>query len=122
MLEMSAACLLFLIAAASGLWLFQNGAMLADSAYLVGTKQNRSIQQTLSPLSGDGSVSGAEVFQMIARLEDGDAAIVVNGVRYASPVNREQWFPDSLQLHGRYGISHERDTDGRLLNLLVVAR
>lgn len=122
MLEMSAACLLFLIAAASGVWLFQASAALADSAYVAGTTQNRSIQQTFSPLSGDGSLSGAELFQMIARLEEGDPAIVVNGNRYAAPVNREQWRPDSIQLDGRYSVSHERDTDGRLLNLRVVAR
>jgi len=122
MLEMSASCLLFLVAVVSGLWLFQNGATLADTAYLAGMTQDRTIRQTLSPLSVDGRMSGTEVFQAIARLEEGEAEIVVDGVRYASPVNREHWFSDRIQLHGRYSVSHERDTDGRLFRLVVVTR
>ena len=86
MLEMSVACLLFLMAATSGLMLFQTGAALNATAYVSGKTLDRNMQMTFSPIAGDGTVSGAEVAQSIARLETGDAEIVVDGVRYVPPI------------------------------------
>lgn len=115
MLEMSAACLLFLAAAASGLWLFQTGSSLADSAYIAGVTQDRTIRQTFTPIAGDGAMSAMEVIHAIAKLEDGDAEIVVDGIRYASPVDLEQWIPAGIPIDARYSVAYERDTEGRMI-------
>jgi hypothetical protein len=119
MLEMSAALLVFLMAAGSGLMLFQNGASLNRLAYVNGQAQDRSLHQTYTPISGDGSVSGAEVLQAIARLDEGDAEIVVDGVRFAPPLEREQLTSAGIRLTGRYRPDYERDASGYLQRLLL---
>ncbi|MCY9663728.1 hypothetical protein M5X11_01845 [Paenibacillus alginolyticus] len=121
MLEMSVACLLFLMAAASGLMLFQTGAALNATAYVSGKSLERNMQMTFSPLAGDGTVSGAEVAQSIARLETGDAEIVVDGVRYVPPLDRDQFIPAGIRLNTRYTVVNERDVSGRLLRLIFVS-
>ncbi|OZQ68862.1 hypothetical protein CA600_05425 [Paenibacillus sp. VTT E-133280] len=119
MLEMSAALLIFLMAAGSGLVLFQTGSSLNSLAYVTGQSQDRNVQQTYLPLSGDGAVSGAEVFQTIARLEDGDAKIVVDGVRFTPSLEREQLTSAGIRLQGRYLPAYERDTSGHLQRLIL---
>ena len=120
MLEMSTALLVFLMAAGSGLMLFQNGASLNRLAYVNGLDQDRSLHQTYNtPISGDGSVSGAEVLQAIARLDEGDAEMVVDGIRFAPPLEREQLSSAGIRLTGRYRPAYERDASGRLQRLLL---
>jgi hypothetical protein len=122
MIEMSVSVLLFLTAATSGLFLFQTGAALNATAYVSGATQDRSIRQTLSPLAGDGTLSGAEVVQSIARLESGDAEIVVDGVRYALPIDRDNFIPAGIRLNSQYKATAERDASGRLLRQIFVSR
>ncbi|MCD1261339.1 hypothetical protein B5M42_021290 [Paenibacillus athensensis] len=122
MIEMSVSVLLFLTAATSGLLLFQTGAALNAAAYVSGATQDRSLRQTLSPLAGDGSVSGAEVVQSIVRLESGDGEIVVDGVRYAPPIDRYGFIPTGIRLNGRYKVTVERDASGALLRTIFVSR
>lgn len=119
MMEMSVALLIFLVAAGSGLMLFQSGASLNTLAYVTGQSQDRNVQQTAVPLSGDGSVTGAVVLQTIARLEDGDAEMVVDGVRFAPPLEREQLSSAGIRLKGRYQPTYERDAAGRLQRLVL---
>lgn len=119
MMEMSVALLVFLVAAASGLLLLQNGASLNSLAYVTGQSQDRNVQQTAVPLSGDGTVSGAEVLQTIARLADGDAEIVVDGVRFEPPLEREQLSSAGFRLKGRYQPTYERDASGHLQRLTL---
>lgn len=119
MLEMSVALLAFLMAATSGLMLFQTGSALNALTYLSGRDQDRSLHQTYAPLAGDGTLSGTEVLHMIARLEEGDAEMMVDGVRYATPLNREWLQSANLNLQARYLPSYERDADGRLQRLTV---
>ncbi|XID93750.1 hypothetical protein ACF3MZ_04255 [Paenibacillaceae bacterium WGS1546] len=119
MLEMSAALLVFLMAAGSGLILFQTGASLNSLAYVTGQSQDRNLQQIAVPLSGDGSVSGAEVLQAIARLDDGDAEMVVDGVRFAPPLERERLSSAGIRLKGRYQPAYERDASGHLQRLTL---
>ncbi|MED4599654.1 hypothetical protein P9314_02910 [Paenibacillus validus] len=122
MLEMSVACLLFLMAVTSGLLLFQTGAALNSTAYVSGKSLDRNMQQSFSPQAGDGIVSGAEVVQSIARLETGEAEIVVDGVRYAPPLDREQFVPFGIRLNARYSAVAQRDASGQLLRLIFVSR
>lgn len=119
MLEMSAALLVFLMAAGSGLILFQTGASLNSLAYVTGQSQDRNLQQIAVPLLGDGSVSGAEVLQAIARLDEGDAEMVVDGIRFAPPLEREQLSSAGIRLKGRYQPTYERDASGHLQRLTL---
>jgi len=102
MLEMSVACLLFLLAITSGLGLFTTGTVMAKTAYLVGAELDRSIQQSLSTLAGDGRLSGNEVLHLLVRLEEGTIEIMVDGVRYSAPIKRENGLPSSLGMNVRY--------------------
>lgn len=122
MLEMSVACLLFLMAVTSGYLLFQTGAALNATAYVSGRSLDRNMQQTFSPLSNDGTVSGAEVLQSVARLETGEAEIVVDGVRYVPPLNRDILVPIGIHLNARYTMAVERDVTGRLQRLIYASR
>lgn len=122
MLEMSVACLLFLMAVTSGLLLFQTGAALNSTAYVSGKSLDRNMQMTFSPISGDGTASGAEVVQSIARLETGEAEIVVDGVRYVPPLDRDQFVPSGIRLNARYLAVAQRDASGQLLRLIFVSR
>lgn len=122
MLEMSVACLLFLMTITSGLLLFQTGAALNATAYVSGKSLDRNMQQSFSPQAGDGTASGAEVVQSIARLESGDAEIVVDGARYAPPLDRDQLVPSGIRLNARYSAVAQRDASGRLLRLIFVSR
>lgn len=119
MLEMSAACLVFLMAVASGLMLFQGGDALHDLAYRSLQAQDRSLLETNMPLARDGTLSGAEVFQSIARLETGDADLVVDGIRYTPTSSREQLQPVGIPMQGRYQAVNERNADGQLLRVNV---
>lgn len=122
MLEMSVACLLFLMAVTSGLMLFQTRAALNSTAYVSGKTLDRNMQMTFSPLSGDGTVSGAEVAQSVARLETGDAEIVVDGVRYTPPLDRDPFVLSGIRLNARYTAVAQRDASGRLLRLIFALR
>lgn len=119
MLEMSVALLVFLIAAGSGLLLSQNGASLNRLAYVNGLDQDRSLHQTYTPISGDDSVSGAEVLQAIARMDEGDVEMVVDGVLFEPPIDREQLSSAGIRLTGHYRPAYERDASGHLQRLLL---
>ncbi|WP_246608284.1 hypothetical protein [Paenibacillus agaridevorans] len=120
MMEISVAFLAFLLAAGTGLLLFQNGASLNTLAYISSQAEDRSLHQTVSPLqSGDGTMNGAEVLHMLARLEDGDAEMIVDGVRYAAPIERGQLRATGIPLLAKYLPDYERDADGHLLRLLL---
>lgn len=122
MLEMSVACFLFLMAVTSGLMLFQTGAALNDTAYLSGKSLDSNMQLTFSPISGDGTISGTEVVQSVARLETGDAEIVVDGVRYVPPLDRDLFVPVGIQLNARYTAFAQRDASGWLQRLIFASR
>lgn len=119
MMEMSVAFLAFLLAAGTGLMLFQNGASLNALAYVSGQAQDRSLHQTASSIVSDGTLSGAEVLHALARLEEGDAEMLVDGVRYAAPLEREQLRATGIHLQAKYMPDYERDTEGRLLRLIL---
>ncbi|MEK3986333.1 hypothetical protein MHB77_23620 [Paenibacillus sp. FSL K6-3166] len=119
MIEMSVALLIFLMAATSGFILFHTGSSLNSLTYLSGRDQDRSLHQTYSPLAGDGTLSGSEVLHTLARLEEGDAEIIVDGVRYAPSFPRESLQAANVNLQARYVPIYERDTDGRLQRVLV---
>ncbi|MNW32595.1 hypothetical protein D3C74_105650 [compost metagenome] len=116
MLEMSAACLLFLLAITSGLLLFTTGNAMTRTAYLAGTGLDRSITQSLSPLAGDGRLSGNEVLHLLARLE-GAVEIVVDGIRFSVPIERENGLASSLGMNTRYQVHYDRDSNGEVLRV-----
>ncbi|MBU5672180.1 hypothetical protein [Paenibacillus brevis] len=119
MMEMSVAFLVFLMAVGTGLLLFQNGASLNALAYVSGHAQDRSLHQSASLVAGEGTMSGTEVLHALARLEEGDAEMIVDGVRYAAPLEREQLRAMSIPLQAKYVPDNERDADGHLLRLLL---
>ncbi|MFC4600317.1 hypothetical protein [Cohnella hongkongensis] len=119
MMEMSVAFLVFLLAVGTGLLLFQNGALLNTLAYVSGQVQDRSLHQTASPIASDGTISGAEVLHAIARLEEGDAEIIVDGVRYAATLERGQLRVSGIHLQAKYVPQYERDESGRSLRLML---
>lgn len=119
MIEMSVALLVFLMAATSGLMLFHTGAALNALTYLSGGEQDRNLHQTYSPLAGDGTLSGAEVLHTIAWLDSNEAEMIVDGVRYASPLHRESLQATNVNLQIRYVPTYERDADGHLQRLIV---
>lgn len=118
-MEMSVAFLAFLLAAGTGLLLFQNGASLNALAYVSGQAQDRSLHQTINPVVGDGTMSGAEVLHALARLEAGDADILVDDMRYVAPLEREQLRLAGIHLYARYMPQYQRDESGRLLQLVL---
>lgn len=120
MMEMSVAFLAFLLAAGTGLLLFQNGTSLNALAYVSGQDQVRSLHQNASPLlAGDGTMSGADVLHALARLEVGDPEMIVEGVRYVAPLEREQLRALGIPLQAKYLLDDERDVDGRLLRVML---
>jgi hypothetical protein len=119
MMEMSVAFLAFLMAVGTGLLLFQNGASLNTLAYVSGQAQDRSLHQTANPTVGDGTMSGVEVLHVLARLEEGDAEMLVDGMRYAAPLEREQLRMAGIPLQKKYVPEYERDAEGRLLRLVL---
>ncbi|MPY19088.1 hypothetical protein [Paenibacillus glucanolyticus] len=119
MMEMSVAFLAFLLAAGTGMMLFQNGASLNALAYVSGQVQDRSLHQTANPIASDGTISGAEVLHALARLEEGDAEMLVDGVRYAAPLERERLRVSGIHLQAKYVPQYERDESGRLLRLIL---
>lgn len=122
MIEVSFATLMFVMALTVGLLLFQTGAALTDTAYVSGRAQDRSVHQTLSPIAGDGSVSGAEVAQSIARMGEEGVSIVVDGVAFAPALERDDFIPTGIRLNGRYEPSYERGPDGALRRVIFVSR
>lgn len=119
MMEMSVAFLAFLLAAGTGLLLFQNGASLNTLAYISGQAQDRSLHQTASPIASDGTTSGAEVLHALARLAEGDADMLVDGVRYTAPLDREQLRAVGILPQAKYMPHYQRDESGRLLQLVL---
>lgn len=119
MMEMSVAFLAFLMAAGTGLLLFENGASLNTLAYVSGQAQNRSLHQSASPIASDGTMSGAEVLHALARLEEGDADMLVDGMRYGAPLEREQLRMAGISLQAKYVPEYERDAEGHLLRLVL---
>lgn len=122
MIEVSFATLMFIMAITVGLLLFQTGAALTDTAYVSGRAQDRSVHQTLSPIAGDGSVSGAEVAQAIARMGEDGVAIVVDGVGFSPTLERDDFIPTGIRLNGRYVPSYERGPDGALRRVIFVSQ
>jgi hypothetical protein len=122
MIDMSFACLVFVLAATVGLLLFQSGSAVLDTTYIAGKAADRSVSPMLSPIAGDGSVSGAEVLQTVAQLGDVGIEIVVDGVRYAPTLEREDIAASAIRLNGRYTPSYERGPDGQLQRIIFVSR
>ncbi|MFC0213874.1 hypothetical protein ACFFK0_15695 [Paenibacillus chartarius] len=122
MIDMSFACLVFVAAATAGLLLFQSGAAHLDTAYIAGKAQDRGINPTLSPVAGDGTVSGAEVLQSVGQIGDIGAEIVVDGVRYSPSMEREDIAASAIRLSSRYVPSYERGPDGRLQRVVFASR
>lgn len=120
MIDMSFACLIFVMAATAGLLLFQSGAAALDTAYLSGKAQDRNVMPT--PITGDGSVSGAEVLQTIAQIGEIGMEVVVDGTRYAPSLEREDIAVSAIRLNGRYAPSYERGPDGQLKQIVFVSR
>ncbi|THF74387.1 hypothetical protein [Cohnella fermenti] len=117
MIEMSAACLLFLTAITIGLFLFQRGAAALDTAFVSGRQLDRSIASTLSPIAGDGMVSGAEVLQTLAQIDQVGAEVVVDGRTYPPTLERDQLTATELVLAGRYRAETERDGSGAIIRI-----
>ncbi len=122
MIEMSAACLLFLSAITIGLLLFQRGGASLESAFVSGRQQDRSIASTLSPIAGDGMVSGAEVLQTLAQIEQIGVEIVVDSRTYPPTLERDQLNATGLVLAGRYQVKEERDGTGEIIRIRFIFR
>lgn len=122
MMDMSFACLVFVMAATAGLLLFQGGAAALNAAVVSERMQDRNVHQRFFPIAGDGSVSGAEVLQSLARIGDIGVEIVVNGVVYATTRERDDISTSSIRLDSRYEPSYERGPDGQLRRIAFVLR
>ncbi|MGG1613944.1 hypothetical protein [Paenibacillus phoenicis] len=122
MMDISFACLVFVMAATAGLLLFQNGAAALNAAVVSERMQDRNVQQTFFPIAGDGSVSGAEVLQSLVQIGDIGVEIVVNGVEYATTMERDDISASSIRLDSRYESSYERGPDGQLRRIAYVLR
>lgn len=119
MLEISVACSLFVIATTSGMWLFQIGAAALDTTYAFSRQADRNIFATFNPLSGDGTVSGAEVLQTIGAHE---VEVMVDGVPYGSGLDREVVNLSSIQAGDRYMVSIQRGSQGELQQVIYSSR
>jgi len=122
MIDMSFAFLVFAMAATTGLLLFQSGAAALETAIATGTAQDRSVHRTLSPIAGDGSVSGAEVLQSLARIGDIGTGMVVDGVGYATTIERDQLAASGIRVADRYVPVYERGPDGQLRRIVFTSR
>lgn len=121
MIDMSFACFVFVAAVTIGLLLFQSGAVLLDTAYTAGNALDRSVNPTLSPVAGDGTVSGAEVLQSLASIKETGVEMAVDGTVYPPTMEREQITGSGIRLQGRYLSSYERSADGRLLRVVIAS-
>lgn len=122
MMDMSFACLVFVMAATAGLLLFQGGAAALDATVVSERMQDRNVHQTFFPIAGDDSVSGAEVLQSLARIADIGVEIVVNGVIYAPTMERDDISASGIRLDSRYEPTYERGPDGQLRRIIYVSR
>ncbi|MEB3103298.1 hypothetical protein [Ferviditalea candida] len=121
MIDMSFACLVFVLAVTTGLLLFQSGAAALETAYLSGKAQDRSVHPTLAPVAGDGSVSGAEVLQSLALINEIGVEIVVDSRVYPLTTEREQIASSGIQLQGRYSPSYHRGPGGQLQRIVFAS-
>ncbi|MNP76918.1 hypothetical protein D3C76_1742490 [compost metagenome] len=62
-------------------------------------------------------MSGNEVLHLLARLEEEAVEIVVDGVRYSAPIERENGLPASLRMNARYQVHYDRDSNGEVLRV-----
>lgn len=122
MMEISFASLLFLMAATTGLLLFQSGMASLHTTYVSGQTQDRNVKSTLSPIAGDSSVSGAELLQILASFGEDRVDVVVDGTLYPQSLERDQLNATHISLNGSYTPSYERDTRGHLLRMVFVSR
>lgn len=114
MIDMSFACLMFVTAVTIGLLLFQSGAASLDVAYGANQLADRSVHSTLSPLAGDGNVTGAEVLQSIAHIEEIGVEIVVDGIVLTPQLEREEVIVSGIRTNGMYRPVYERGPQGEL--------
>lgn len=118
MIEMCFTSFVFLAAVTVGLLLFQSSAAALNSTYVSSQSADRSIHSTLSPIAGDGTVSGAEVFQSIAHISDIGVELVVDGTVYAAQTAREDAYLSEIRVSGRYVVSYQRGPHGELQRVI----
>ncbi len=119
MLELGLACSVFMSAATSGMWLFQTGGATLNTTYTFSRQTDRSVHATLDSLSGDGTVSGAEVLQTIGAHE---VQVVVDGVVYAAGLDREAVNLSPISVDNRFMVSLQRGPQGELNQVTYSSR
>jgi hypothetical protein len=122
MLEMGMACLIFVIAATAGMILFQSGTAALDATYAANRGTDRSVYTTLTPLAGDGSVTGAEVLQSVGTIGEMGVEIVVDGTVYDASLEREDANLSGIQTGSRYTVTFQRGPQGELKKMIYSSR
>lgn len=122
MIDMSFACVMFVMAITVGLMLFQSGTSALELSYKAGKAQDRSIHPTLSPIAGDGSVTGAEVLQSIAMIGEIGVEMMVDGIAFGVTLEREDIATTVIQLHRRYVFFYKRGPEGQLQRIIFVSQ
>jgi len=121
MIEMSAACLMFVAAVTVGLMLFQSGSTALGWTYASNRMADPNIHSTLSPLASDGSVSGAEVLQSVAQIRDIGVELVVDGTVYPPDLEKEDVRLSGIRVNGRYKPSYQRGPNGELTRVVFTS-
>ena len=121
MIEMSAACLMFVAAVTVGLMLFQSGSAALGWTYESNRMADPHVHSTLSPLAGDGSVSGAEVLQSVAQIRDIGVELVVDGTVYPPDLEKEDVRLSGIRMNGRYKPSYQRGPNGELTRVVFTS-
>ncbi|MBW4081308.1 hypothetical protein [Paenibacillus sp. S150] len=118
MLEMSVACLIFVIAATAGLLLFQSGATALEATFVASRGTDHNVHTTLTPLAGDGTVSGTDVLHSIGSI---GVDVVVDGTVYTAALEREQADLTAIQATKRYSMAWQRGSQGELVRVLFTS-
>jgi len=121
MIEMSAACLMFVAAVTVGLMLFQSGSAALKWTYESNQMADPHVHSTLSPLAGDGSVSGAEVLQSVAQIRDIGVELVVDGTVYPPDLEKEDVRLSGIRVNGRYKPFYQRGPNGELTRVVFTS-
>ncbi|MCD1261267.1 hypothetical protein B5M42_020920 [Paenibacillus athensensis] len=121
MIERSFAFAVFLATVTVGLLLLQNGLKTVDLAYMSNRAADYSIHSTLSPIAGDGTVSGAEVLQSIGCITEIGADIIVDGVVYPANLKLEETNLSGIRTSGKYAPTYIRGTHGELQTIIFTS-
>ncbi|WP_314587774.1 hypothetical protein [Paenibacillus terrigena] len=117
MLELSVAVIIFLVAMDLFLGSSQITTKGLQQVYEVNASSDRDLKTTVE-IEGQYQVTGADIVAMIGLLEQFDAPIVVDGVRYGPDIHVEDIDLLRIEITKRYNERIERSPEGAIKQII----